>query len=187
MREGLQILGPDWHYLYVNEALARHGRKAREELLGRTMLECYPGIEDTAVFAVMKSCLEERRSTSLENEFVYADGERAWFELRIQPCREGLLVLSLDITERKRLEATVQQSLKPVGRVRLGGGGGHRHRDAPGDRGARLRAIFTTKGDSGTGLGLAMVYSMVTRHDGTVQIRTTPGKGTTITLAFPRA
>jgi PAS domain-containing protein len=26
MREGIQILSPEWRYLYVNEALARHGR-----------------------------------------------------------------------------------------------------------------------------------------------------------------
>ena len=48
LREGIQILSPEWRYMYVNDAVAAHGRKARDELLGKTMFECYPGIERTA-------------------------------------------------------------------------------------------------------------------------------------------
>jgi len=112
LREGIQILSPEWRYLYVNEAVARHGLKTREELLGRTMHECYPGIEQTHVFAVLEDCMRRRTSANLENEFEYADGQRAWFELRIEPCNEGLIVLSVDITERKLMEAALRQSHK---------------------------------------------------------------------------
>jgi PAS domain S-box-containing protein len=122
MREGLQILGRDWRYLYVNEAVARHGRRSREELLGRTMLECYPGIEKTPLFATLERCMRERAADVLENEFQYPDGARAWFELRIQPCPEGLLVLSMDVTERKRLlEALTQaEKLRALGQLASG-------------------------------------------------------------------
>jgi PAS domain S-box-containing protein len=112
LREGVQILAPDWRYLFVNDAVARHGRKSREELLGRTMLACYPGIENTAIFATLERCMRERRAETIENEFEYEDGQRAWFELRIQPCGQGLIVLSLDISERKRLEALLRQGEK---------------------------------------------------------------------------
>jgi PAS domain S-box-containing protein len=122
LREGIQILAPDWRYLYVNEAVANHGRKRREELLGRTLLECYPGIERTEVFSVLDRCMRERCSTHLENEFVFEDDQHAWFELRIHPCREGLIVLSLDITERKRLEAALLQGqkLRALGQMAAG-------------------------------------------------------------------
>jgi hypothetical protein len=33
--EGLQIIGPDYRYLYLNEAAAGHGRSAREALSAR--------------------------------------------------------------------------------------------------------------------------------------------------------
>ena len=112
LREGVQILSPAWRYLYVNEAVAGHGRKRRDELLGRTMMECYPGIEHTEVFATLDRCMRERVAATIENEFEYGDGTNAFFELRIQPSREGLIVLSLDITERKQLEATVRQDQK---------------------------------------------------------------------------
>jgi signal transduction histidine kinase len=45
--------------------------------------------------------------------------------------------------------------------------------------------FFTTKGEAGTGLGLAMVYACVERHKGTIALRTAPGEGTTFTLWFP--
>jgi signal transduction histidine kinase len=50
-----------------------------------------------------------------------------------------------------------------------------------------LEPFFTTKGDAGTGLGLAMVHACVERHQGTLTIDTAPGAGTTMSLWFPAA
>ena len=50
-----------------------------------------------------------------------------------------------------------------------------------------LEPFFTTKGDRGSGLGLGMVYGIVHRHDGTLNISSAPGRGTTVTLAFAAA
>ncbi|PAW76386.1 MAG: hypothetical protein B9S32_15390 [Verrucomicrobia bacterium Tous-C9LFEB] len=48
-----------------------------------------------------------------------------------------------------------------------------------------LEPFYTTKGERGTGLGLAMVYGVVQRHCGEVEVESTPGKGTTVRLSFP--
>ena len=50
-----------------------------------------------------------------------------------------------------------------------------------------LEPFFTTKGERGTGLGLAMVYGMVQRHSGQIEIDSEPGEGTTVRLTFPAA
>ena len=50
-----------------------------------------------------------------------------------------------------------------------------------------LEPFFTTKGERGTGLGLAMVYGMVERHNGELQIDSEPGQGTRVRLQFPAA
>jgi PAS domain S-box-containing protein len=48
-----------------------------------------------------------------------------------------------------------------------------------------LEPFFTTKGDRGTGLGLAMVYGTIQRHSGDIEIESAVGKGTTMRLSFP--
>ena len=49
-----------------------------------------------------------------------------------------------------------------------------------------LEPFFSTKAQpGGTGLGLAMVYGMTQRHDGTIEIDSALGYGTCIRLTFP--
>jgi signal transduction histidine kinase/ActR/RegA family two-component response regulator len=48
-----------------------------------------------------------------------------------------------------------------------------------------LEPFFTTKGERGTGLGLAMVYGIAQRHNAEIEIESTAGKGTTVRLNFP--
>jgi PAS domain S-box-containing protein len=50
-----------------------------------------------------------------------------------------------------------------------------------------LEPFFTTKGERGTGLGLAMVYGMVERHNAELEIDSEAGKGTTVRIKFPAA
>ena len=45
--------------------------------------------------------------------------------------------------------------------------------------------FFSTKGQRGTGLGLAMVYGVMQRNDGVIEIESEPGEGTTFRLVFP--
>lgn len=102
--EGYQIIDHEFRYVYLNPAAIKQSHYAEDQIKGRTMMELYPGIEQTELFAVLKECMEKHCTKFLENEFTYPDGSNGWFELRIQPSVEGLLILSVDITERKRAE-----------------------------------------------------------------------------------
>ncbi|MBA3872450.1 MAG: PAS domain S-box protein [Anaerolineae bacterium] len=112
--EGAEIIGFDWRYLYVNDAVAGHGRQKKEVLLRSTVLELYPGIENTEMFAHFRTCMDERIPQHFEAHFIFPDGEAAWFELSVQPVPEGIFILSLDITERKPAEEALQESLKTL-------------------------------------------------------------------------
>jgi len=108
MLEAVQILSLDWRYLYLNDAAARNGRQVKEEMLGKTVMERYPGFETTAMFTSLRTCMVERTSRLAEFEFTYPDGTVAWYEFSIQPVPEGLFILSLDITARKRVDQEIR-------------------------------------------------------------------------------
>lgn len=50
-----------------------------------------------------------------------------------------------------------------------------------------LEPFFTTKGAQGSGLGLAMVYGIVERHGGRMNIQSKLGYGTTFEISLPRS
>ena len=50
-----------------------------------------------------------------------------------------------------------------------------------------LEPFFTTKGERGTGLGLAMVFGMIQRHSAEIEIDSVPAKGSTVRLIFAPA
>lgn len=104
MLEGVQIIGHDWKYLYINEALVNQGGYSWEQLKGHTMMEMYPGLEQSPVFHSLNECMTTRVSKHFETEFTFPDGHTTWFELHIQPIPEGIFVLSIDITLRKQAE-----------------------------------------------------------------------------------
>jgi hypothetical protein len=107
--ESCQLLGFDWRYLYLNEAAAVQNRRPNKELLGRTMMECWPGIEGTEVYAMLRRTMEERIALQSELEFRFPDGSAGHFEVHGQPVPEGLFILSIDISERRRQEREVHR------------------------------------------------------------------------------
>ncbi len=50
-----------------------------------------------------------------------------------------------------------------------------------------LEPFFTTKGERGSGLGLAMVYGMISRHSAEMQVESTVGQGSLFRLIFTAA
>lgn len=50
-----------------------------------------------------------------------------------------------------------------------------------------LEPFYTTKGERGTGLGLAMVYGMIQRHSAELEIDSAVGRGTTVRVLFGTA
>ena len=109
MIEGCQIIDYDWRYVYVNEAVAKQGRKTKEELLGYPMMQVYPGIDRTEMFRHLRNCMINRVPHQMENEFTFPDGSKGWFELHIDPVPEGVLILSMDITKEKEIEAELNK------------------------------------------------------------------------------
>lgn len=109
MMEGCQIIDFDWRYVYINGVAAEQGKRTPGELLNHTMMEMYPGIENTELFGVLRQCMLERTARRMENRFTFPDGSVGWYELSIQPVNEGIFILSTDITRRKQTEEEIHR------------------------------------------------------------------------------
>ena len=109
---GFQVIGFDWTYLYVNPAAAGHGRTSPEALIGRSMLEVYPGIDQQEpLFSVLRRAMTDRTSHVFENQFAFPDGTLRWFHVRVDPVPEGICIYSVDINDRKRAEIKLHERL----------------------------------------------------------------------------
>lgn len=104
LMEGFQLISSDWRYLYMNDAVVKQSKFSRDQLIGKTMMEMYPSIDKTPMFKVLRKCMKNRTSAYMENEFTYPDNSIGWFELRVHPVPEGIFILSIDISERKKSE-----------------------------------------------------------------------------------
>lgn len=111
--EGFQLIDFNWQYVYVNKSIVKQSKyQHKEELLGFTMMEKFPGIEETDMFKMLNFCMKERVSACFENEFSFPDNTVGYFELRVQPVPEGIFVLSIDITARKKAEQERKRFIK---------------------------------------------------------------------------
>ena len=69
------------------------------------MMQAYPDIDRTEMFSHLRNCMTNRVPHEMDNEFSFSDGSKAWFELHMEPVPEGVLILSIDITRNKLIEA----------------------------------------------------------------------------------
>lgn len=125
VEEGLQLIDTDWRYRYANLAACRRGLRTREQLIGRTMQEVYPGIEETLMFQSLREVMTSRAARTVLNEVTCADGEVGWVELHVEPHPEGIVVLSRDVTAHRRHELEAERALRFDALGRLAGGVAH--------------------------------------------------------------
>lgn len=101
------VLDQEWRYVYVNDRVVEVVGRPREELLGRSMWELFPETVGSEFYREMHRAKAEQKNVDLE--YFYASWQR-WFENHIYPSATGVSVLITDITDRKRIEESLQRT-----------------------------------------------------------------------------
>jgi PAS domain S-box-containing protein len=119
--EGCQIIDFNWRPVYFNATALKHSQHKKEELYSHTLMELYPGSENTDIFAAFKRCMNERTPQTIETYLEFPKGAWEWYRLSIQPNTVGIFILTTNITEQKtaqeekdRLAAAIAQSSEAV-------------------------------------------------------------------------
>lgn len=111
---GFQIIDRNWKYVFVNPSVVKQGKSSESELLGRTMMEAYPGIEKTSLFVQLKKSMDEKAVVRMDNHFIYPDGTKGWFKLYIHPWSDGIMIFSFDITQHKYDEMDLNYKIEEL-------------------------------------------------------------------------
>jgi len=101
--DGFYALDCDWRIILFNSEAARHFRRPREEMLGRTLWDALPGSRETALGRLFTATMASRETVRSETESVIFPGN--WIAYRLFPLGDGLGVVFRDMTARKRAEA----------------------------------------------------------------------------------
>jgi PAS domain S-box-containing protein len=97
----------EYRYTFFNEKAQRVGGKSSEEVIGRNMWEMFPQLKDTDFQRKMEQVAATRQILIAEYLGPITGG---WFEMRIYPSAGGVSALFVDISARKKAEASLQKA-----------------------------------------------------------------------------
>lgn len=101
------VLDQDWRYTYVNDRVVEVMGMPKAEFLGKCIWELFPHKIDTPLYIEMHRAKAEQRQIQIE--YFYPPWQR-WFEKHIYPSGDGIAMLGIDITDRKRIEDDRKQA-----------------------------------------------------------------------------
>lgn len=100
----MQIVDEEMRYYFLNDSLLKQIHMERDQILGRKMVDVFPGIENTEIFKSIQTCFETAENQFVINEFEYPDGTRKVYKLDLERVEEGVLILSTDISATKEYD-----------------------------------------------------------------------------------
>jgi PAS domain S-box-containing protein len=105
--DGLVVLDKDWHYVYLNQkAAVMLQRSSPSDLIGKHIWTEYPeGVGQPFQLAYEKA-MKDQTPIVFEDHYEPWD---LWFENRIYPSPDRLLILFTEITDRKRIERLLNE------------------------------------------------------------------------------
>jgi PAS domain S-box-containing protein len=108
--DGFQAFGPDFRLTFMNRATERILERSGEELLGTTIWDQLPEL-DNNVEQLLRRVMLVRAPGFCET---YYAPLRRWFSFHVNPFRGGISVLVRDISERRNAEAERERLIREL-------------------------------------------------------------------------
>jgi len=105
--DGCALLGPDWKFRFVNDAAAGAAGRPAETCSGRSVAEVFPHLADLPALREVRRAMDEGIPGRIETW--YRPHER-WYETNLYPVEEGVMILTRDVTDRRRSEEDLRES-----------------------------------------------------------------------------
>lgn len=96
-----------WRYTYVNEAGARMLGTTVEALLGKPLLDAFPGVAQTRFWSEWNRAVAENKVSCFEEFYEPLD---RWYDCRCYPSADGLTVFFANTTDRHAVEKALRES-----------------------------------------------------------------------------
>ena len=104
--EGYFATDKNWVVTYWNQHLEKIFRIEKKDVIGKSIIEILPGIQDTSFFKLLQKVSQSNVSENLE---LYYQKFCVWLEIKIYPSSRGLTIYLKDITTRKADENQIRQ------------------------------------------------------------------------------
>ncbi|MHA1380956.1 MAG: PAS domain-containing sensor histidine kinase [Candidatus Helarchaeota archaeon] len=108
--DGLWVLNKDWQYQLVNEPGSNLVNLKVDQIIGNKITDLFPGIELTSFYAAYKRAMDNKTVENVIDDFIFPDGRKGHYEVRIYPIPEGILCIGRDISEKMKTERELQES-----------------------------------------------------------------------------
>jgi PAS domain S-box-containing protein len=111
INDGVVSVDNYWRYTFLNDAALATHPMTREETLGKVIWDVHPQMKGTVFWTAYHQAMETRKVIEIQS---FYDPMRIWFSVKVYPSTDGLTIFYKDITEIKKAEQQLSETLKEV-------------------------------------------------------------------------
>jgi PAS domain S-box-containing protein len=107
IQDGFFSIDRNWQITYINQRAAQYGGVDPKHVVGKNIFEVFPRALGTPFEQHCRTVMEQRVPVQFEMQGVY---QKNWYNMSVYPSADGISTYWLDISEKKKAEAALQES-----------------------------------------------------------------------------